>query len=41
MKEVNHVHCATPNSRKDADLDDKHVVYRNERDETLMGLQIK
>jgi len=41
MKEVNSVHCGTPSIRKDADLDDQHVVYRTEHDDTLMGLQIK
>jgi hypothetical protein len=41
MKEVNSVHCGTPSGRKNADLDDKHFVYRTERDETVMDLQIK
>lgn len=26
MKDVNNVHCGTPSSQKDADLDDKHFV---------------
>lgn len=26
MKDVNNARCGTPSSRKDADLDDKHVV---------------
>jgi hypothetical protein len=41
MKEVNNIHLGTPSIRKDADLDDQHVVCRTKQDETLMGLQIK
>jgi hypothetical protein len=41
MKGVNNVHCGTPSSQKDADLDDQHVVYTSEHDETSMGLQMK